>query len=67
MKSNDTQEMENLVQEISLIFKRLHSKTSEESDKEEIINIVMLKMQRKTLTHFDIANSTIDLVIMGYS
>ncbi|VXB02000.1 conserved hypothetical protein [Chryseobacterium sp. 8AT] len=67
MESNNVEEMERLKQEILLIFDRLHSVTSEESDKEEIINIILLKMQEKTLTHFDVATYTMDLVILGYS
>jgi len=67
IKSNNAEEMERLMQEIMLIFDKLQSVTSEESDKEEIMNIILLKMQEKTLTHFDVATYTMDLVILGYS
>lgn len=67
IESNKREEIERLMQEISLIFNRLHTVTSDESDKEEIINIILLKMQEKTLTHFDVATYVLDLVFLGYS
>ncbi|MFL9834990.1 hypothetical protein [Chryseobacterium terrae] len=67
MEENDLQEMERLMNEINPIFDRLHSTTSDESKKQEIINLILLKMEEKTLDHLDAATYTRDLVIYGFS
>ncbi|WP_426473456.1 hypothetical protein [Chryseobacterium balustinum] len=67
MESNNLEEMERLKEKIDDIFDRLHSMTSDESKKEEIINLILLKMQEKTLSHLDVATYTRDLVVHGIS
>lgn len=67
MENDNTQEMERLKDKINDIFDRLHSVTSDESKKEEIINLFLLKMNEKTLTHLDVATYTRELVVHGIS
>lgn len=66
MQKDDLEEMERLMKEILPIFDVLHSKDSEESTKQEIINLILLKMQEKTLTHLDVATYTRELVFYGF-
>lgn len=66
MEDNNSEETERLMSEITVIFDRLHSDVSEESKKEEIINLILLKMQEKTLDHLDVATYTQELVIYGF-
>lgn len=67
MEKGDNVEMESLRPEIECIFDKLHSATSEESKKEEIINLILLRMEEKTLTHLDVATYTRELVIYGFA
>jgi hypothetical protein len=66
MENDNIEETERLKEKIDDIFDRLHSVTSDESKKEEIINLILLKMQEKSLTHLDVATYTRDLVIHGF-
>lgn len=66
MEKDDINETERLMKEITGIFDTLYSTTSNESKKQEIINLILLKMQEKTLTHLDVATYTRDLVIHGF-
>lgn len=66
MESDNVEETDRLKEEILSIFDRLHSVNSDESKKEEIINLILLKMQEKSLTHLDVATYTRDLVIHGF-
>ncbi|MCU7615680.1 hypothetical protein NZ698_00600 [Chryseobacterium sp. PBS4-4] len=66
MEENNTQETERLMTEIAPIFDKLHSNTSEETKKQEIINLILLKMQEKTLNHLDVATYTRELVVYGF-
>lgn len=66
MENDNVEETERLKEEILSIFDRLHSVNSDESKKEEIINLILLKMQEKSLTHLDVATYTRDLVIHGF-
>lgn len=65
-EKDDANEKESLADEINLIFDKLYSKTTEESKKEEVINLILLKMQEKTLTHLDVATYTRELVMYGF-
>jgi hypothetical protein len=65
MEENNSEETERLINEITVIFDRLHSETLEESKKQEIINLILLKMQEKTLTHLNVATYTRELVVYG--
>lgn len=65
MENDDSAEVERLMNEIRIIFDSLHSVTSEESKKEENINLILLKMHEKTLTHHDVAIYTRELVVYG--
>lgn len=67
MEKDDLEEMERLLNEITAIFDKLHSVTSDESKKEEIINFILLKINEKTLTHLDVATYTRELVIYGFN
>lgn len=67
MEKDDKTEMERLLNEIEVIFHNLCSKTSDNSKKEEIINLILLGMQEKTLTHLDVATYTRELVIYGFA
>lgn len=67
MENNNVEETDRLKENIDDIFDRLHSVTSDESKKEEIINFILLKMNEKTLTHLDVATYTRELVIHGIS
>lgn len=66
MENDNIDETERLKEKIDDIFDRLHSVTSDESKKEGIINLILLKMQEKTLSHLDVATYTRDLVILGF-
>lgn len=66
MEENNDQETERLMSEIEPIFDRLQSEISEESKKQEIINLILLKMQEKTLDDLDVATYTQELVILGF-
>jgi len=66
MEVNNSEETERLMMEITVIFDKLHSDTSEESKKLEIINLILLKMQERTLDHLDVATYTQELVIHGF-
>lgn len=65
MEKNDNVEMERLMQEIEIIFHNICSETNDDNKKEEIINVILLSMNEKTLTHYDVATFTRDLVIAG--
>lgn len=67
MENNNLEETGRLKEEILSIFDRLHSVTSDESKKEEMINFILLKMNEKTLTHLDVATYTRELVVHGIS
>lgn len=67
MENNNLEEMERLSNEITAIFDKLHSADFDESKKEEIINLILLKMDEKTLTHFDVATYTMEFVLFGFS
>ncbi|MCC9032687.1 hypothetical protein NAL32_07595 [Chryseobacterium sp. Ch-15] len=66
MQSNNEEETDRLMKEISLIFDKLQSVTSNETKKEEIINLILLKIKEKTLSHFDVANYTMEFVLFGF-
>lgn len=66
MENNNVEEMERLMKEILPILNVLHSEDSNENTKQEIINLILLKIQEKTLTHLDVATYTRDLVIHGF-
>lgn len=66
MESNNIDEMERLMNEVTLIFDVLYSTTSDETKKEEIINLILLKIQERTLTHSDVATYTRELVVYGF-
>lgn len=67
MENDNVEETERLKENIDYIFDRLHSETSDESKKDEIINLILLKMNEKTLSHLDVATYTRDLVVHGIS
>lgn len=66
IEKNDKDEKERLMQEITRIFDGSYS-SEDEGAKEEIINLILLKMEERTLTHLDVANYTRELVIYGFS
>jgi len=66
MEENNVEEMEKLMPEIEVIFDQLYSTTTEESKKEEIINLILLAIQEKTLSHLDVATYTRELVVYGF-
>ncbi|OCK53184.1 hypothetical protein BA768_01115 [Chryseobacterium sp. CBo1] len=66
MEKGDKVEMDRPVQEIEAIFDQLYSTTSEENKKEEIINLILLGIHEKTLTHHEVATYTRELVIYGF-
>lgn len=66
MENYKTEETERLKTELILIFDKLHSSSSEESKKEEIINLILLKMEEQTLSHLDVATYTRELVVLGF-
>ncbi|MCX8533083.1 hypothetical protein [Chryseobacterium luquanense] len=66
MEENNSEETERLIKEIEVLFDKLYSTTSDESKKEEIINLILLSIQEKTLTHLDVATYTRELVVYGF-
>lgn len=67
MENEDNLEMERLMTEIEIIFHELSSENNNDSKKEEIVNLILLGMKEKTLTHYDVAILTRDLVIHNIS
>jgi hypothetical protein len=65
IEKNNKEEKERLMQEIIRIFDGSYN-TEEEGNKEEIINLILMKMKEETLTHLDVATYTRDLVIHGF-
>lgn len=67
MKRNDVEKTKTLMESIIVIFDNLESETSNESVKEEIKNILLQKIEERTLEHLDVATYTRELVYFGFS
>ena len=67
MEKNDGSEMDRLMYEIEIIFHNLSSKNGDDTKKVEIVNLILLGIQEKTLTHLDVATLTRELVVHGIS